>query len=190
MINSSQSMVASYRYDPFGNTISSSGTLASANTYRFSSKEIHVDSGLYYYGYRFYAPHLQRWMNRDPIQEWGGINLYAFVGNSPADQFDPDGTTDDGRSPTYRNSPTGNAISGMLPPTGGRPVYVPPGHGVGWSGTNPMFFCTNPSLPQPMLALPSLPRHTNPPATRPLNRAEREALKEAHEAYPRRVASP
>ena len=47
-INSSQAMVASYRYDPFGNTISSSGSLSAANVYRFSSKEIHVNSGRYY----------------------------------------------------------------------------------------------------------------------------------------------
>src|SRR5205809_628292 len=73
LVNSSQSMVASYRYDPFGNTISSSGTLASVNVYRFSSKEIHVNSGIYYYGYRFYDPNLQRWLNRDPIDEGGGI---------------------------------------------------------------------------------------------------------------------
>src|SRR2546427_9099517 len=44
MINSSQSMVANYRYDPFGNVISSGGSLATANVYRFSSKEIHVNS--------------------------------------------------------------------------------------------------------------------------------------------------
>src|SRR5262249_7592683 len=67
MLNNSQAMVASYRYDPFGNTISLSGTLANANVYRFSSKESHVNSGLYYFGYRFYAPDLQRWINRDPI---------------------------------------------------------------------------------------------------------------------------
>jgi len=50
MLDSSPAKVASYRYDPFGNTISSSGTLASANVYRFSSKEIHANSGMYYYG--------------------------------------------------------------------------------------------------------------------------------------------
>ena len=71
MLNGSQTMVARYRYDPFGNTISSSGSLATANTYRFSSKEIHVNSGMYYYGYRFYDPSLQRWVNRDPIGEEG-----------------------------------------------------------------------------------------------------------------------
>ena len=91
LVNSSQAGVAAYRYDPFGNTISSSGSLASANTYRFSSKEIHVNSGLYYYGYRFYDSGTERWINRDPLGERGGINLYAFVRNDVVDGYDPDG---------------------------------------------------------------------------------------------------
>src|ERR1043166_8070864 len=61
MLNGSQSKVAEYRYDPFGNTISQNGTLADANLYRFSSKEFHIPSGMYYYLYRFYDPNLQRW---------------------------------------------------------------------------------------------------------------------------------
>src|SRR6266571_4181271 len=71
ILDGSQTKVAEYRYDPFGNTISSSGSLAAANVYRFSSKEIHVNSGLYYYGYRFYDPGTQRWISRDPIAEAG-----------------------------------------------------------------------------------------------------------------------
>src|SRR6266508_3873182 len=85
LIDGSQVTVASYRYDPYGNTISSSGGLAGGNVYRFSSKEIHANSGLYYYGYRSYDPNLQRWPNRDPIKERGGINLYRFARNSPLD---------------------------------------------------------------------------------------------------------
>jgi RHS repeat-associated protein len=84
-------VTASYRYDPFGNTISISGTNAASNLYRFSSKEVdlnYTDSGLYYYGYRFYDPNLQRWLNRDPIGEQGGINLYRYVGNTPILYFD------------------------------------------------------------------------------------------------------
>jgi len=83
--------VASYRYDPFGNTISSSGSLASANVYRFSSKEYMTRSGIYYYGYRFYDPNLQRWLNRDPIMEAGGLNLYEFALNRPTFAVDPNG---------------------------------------------------------------------------------------------------
>jgi len=88
MVNNSQTVAASYRYDPYGNTISSSGSLASANVYRFSSKEIHANSGLYYYGYRWYHPNLQRWPNRDPMEEEGGFNLYAMVFNDPVNAYD------------------------------------------------------------------------------------------------------
>src|SRR5437867_11061125 len=108
MLNSSQSKVAEYRYDPFGNLISSSGTLASANVYRFSSKEIHVNSGMYYYLYRFYDPNLQRWNTRDPLAEKGferiqrpaveeanaDVNLYCFVHNGPVDSRDAYGLSD------------------------------------------------------------------------------------------------
>src|SRR6185436_19807024 len=71
LVNSSQTLAASYRYDPYGNAISSSGSLASANVYRFSSKEAHINSGLYYYGYRWYDPNLQRRPIRDPLGEPG-----------------------------------------------------------------------------------------------------------------------
>jgi RHS repeat-associated protein len=93
IVNSSQAMAATYKYDPYGRTLSSSGTLASANVYRFSSKEIHPNSGFYYYGFRFYDPNTQRWLNRDPIGEAGGINVYEFGPNSPLNGFDPDGFT-------------------------------------------------------------------------------------------------
>jgi len=84
-----QTVVARYRYDPFGNLLGVSGPMAEANPYRFSSKEWHANSGLYYYGYRFYEPTLQRWLNRDPLGEAGGLNLHRFLQNSPLSWFDP-----------------------------------------------------------------------------------------------------
>jgi RHS repeat-associated protein len=88
---SAEGLAASYRYDPFGNTISKSGTLADANTYRFSSKEINIYSGMYYYLYRFYDPAAQRWMGRDPLAEFYDYNLYRFSLNEPTDTIDEDG---------------------------------------------------------------------------------------------------
>src|SRR5262249_31730690 len=98
MINGSQAVVASYRYDPFGNLMSSSGTLASDNLRRFSSKEFHANSGMYLYPCRCYDAHLQRWITRDPIGELGGINLYAFLEGDPLSKSDPFGTTVTGSS--------------------------------------------------------------------------------------------
>ena len=91
IINQSTNLVAQYRYDPFGNLVAQSGPLGEGNLYRFSSKEFHQASGLYYYGYRFYDPNLQRWLNKDPIGEGGGVNLHGFVCNDPANQNDPMG---------------------------------------------------------------------------------------------------
>ncbi len=100
LVNSSQGLAASYRYDPYGRLMAQSGTLATANLYRFSSKELHAKSGMYYYGFRFYDPHLQRWLNRDPIGELGGDNLYAYINNDPVGGTDPFGLMKSGRPPS------------------------------------------------------------------------------------------
>ena len=80
--------VAHYRYDAFGNTLEAVGPRAAENPYRFSTKELHGPSGLYDYGFRFYSPGMGRWLNRDPLQEEGGINLYGMVGNNPINNVD------------------------------------------------------------------------------------------------------
>jgi RHS repeat-associated protein len=91
LVDANQSVAARYLYDPFGNTLAATGPRAALNKYRFSSKEWHAPSSLVYYGYRWYVPELQRWVNRDPIEERGGKNLYAFVGNDPIGLYDLDG---------------------------------------------------------------------------------------------------
>jgi RHS repeat-associated protein len=92
LMNSSGVLQASYKYNPYGGLISSSGTLATANTMRFSSKPVILSTtgawGFYYYGYRFYDPGMQRWLNRDPLGENGGSNLYGFVENEPFNKAD------------------------------------------------------------------------------------------------------
>jgi hypothetical protein len=40
------------------------------------------------YGYRYYDPVTGRWPSRDPIEERGGVNLYAFVGNNGVNKSD------------------------------------------------------------------------------------------------------
>ncbi len=80
--------VASYTYDAFGKTISASGPLAHIFRHRFSTKYYNTETGQYYYGYRFYHPSLMRWLNRDPIEEKGGENLYVFCRNNSFSSVD------------------------------------------------------------------------------------------------------
>jgi RHS repeat-associated protein len=82
---------ARYEYGPFGEEITRRGV--GAQPYRFSTKYHDEETGLLYYGYRYYAPRLGRWLNRDPIEEGDGPNLYAMVHNNPVNIVDIDGRT-------------------------------------------------------------------------------------------------
>ena len=84
-------IVASYAYDAFGNTMQKSGVKADELKMRFSTKYSDDESGLYYFGRRFYSPRIARWLTRDPIEEDGGLNLYAYCGNASVDNVDPYG---------------------------------------------------------------------------------------------------
>ena len=90
-IDESGNIAATYEYDDFGRLVSQSGSLAAFFRHRFSTKYYDVETGLYYYGYRFYSPSLMRWLNRDPIEEDGGRNIYGFCGNSSVCKYDKDG---------------------------------------------------------------------------------------------------
>ncbi len=79
---------ASYEYGPFGEALRSAGVMAKLNPIRFSSKYCDDETGLLYYGYRYYSPTGGRWMSRDPIEEQGGGNLYRFTNNSPSNELD------------------------------------------------------------------------------------------------------
>jgi RHS repeat-associated protein len=79
---------ASYEYDPFGQTLQATGEYGAQNPVRFSSKYTDPETGLLYYGYRYYNPQTGRWLNRDLIKEAGGINLYGFLGNDAVNNID------------------------------------------------------------------------------------------------------
>ncbi|MGI5870375.1 MAG: RHS repeat-associated core domain-containing protein, partial [Kiritimatiellia bacterium] len=87
-VNEQGVIVAEYVYDAYGGTIAQSGSMADALAHRFSTKYYDAETGLYYYGYRFYDPAMHRWLNRDPVGEKGGSNLYMFVKNAPIQSFD------------------------------------------------------------------------------------------------------
>jgi RHS repeat-associated protein len=84
-------LTAHYEYDPYGNITVKTGTYADQNPYQFSSKYFDQETGLLYYGYRYYDSRLGRWISRDPSEEEGGINIYKFVWNNPLNWIDPNG---------------------------------------------------------------------------------------------------
>jgi RHS repeat-associated protein len=82
---------AAYTYGPFGETLRAAGPLAQANPWRFSTKYQDEETGLLYYGYRFYNPTDGRWPSRDPIGEEGGENLYGANENDSINYIDLNG---------------------------------------------------------------------------------------------------
>jgi RHS repeat-associated protein len=90
MIDSSDGTVAAhYQYYPFGELRRAEGVYWEENWFRFSTKYFDTETNLYYYGYRYYESVMGRWLNRDPIEEIGGINLYAYIMNATPNRIDP-----------------------------------------------------------------------------------------------------
>ena len=76
-----QKQQARYEYAPFGSPITEEGDMARENKFRFSCEFSDDELGLVYYNYRHLNPADGRWINRDPIAEQGGWNLYGFIDN-------------------------------------------------------------------------------------------------------------
>ena len=69
-----------YAYAPFG-AVTVSGDVT--QPFQWSSEVYDSELDLVYYNYRHYSPSLDRFLSRDPIEEQGGLNLYAFGKNKP-----------------------------------------------------------------------------------------------------------
>ena len=108
---------AEYSYGPFGEPLRATGAMARSNPFRWSTKYCDEETGLCYYGYRYYSATAGRWLSRDPIEERGGTNLFAFCYNSPTEWID-----DVGNAPKRNGGPVplGNQpwINGNPPPGG------------------------------------------------------------------------
>jgi RHS repeat-associated protein len=78
---------AEYDYDPWGRRTKLSGDLDA--DFGFTGDFEHA-SGLKLTWFREYNPDLGRWLTRDPLGiRGGGVNLYAYVDDSPVDWRDP-----------------------------------------------------------------------------------------------------
>jgi len=93
--SSSGNFSAKYQYYPYGGEIQAVGAYATTNPFRFGTKFWDAEQQAYYYGYRYHKPKLGRWLSRDPLEESDGLNIQAFVRNSPSGLVDPLGLAAD-----------------------------------------------------------------------------------------------
>jgi RHS repeat-associated protein len=81
-------------YYPYGSTTLIAGkdkAQVQQKRYRYTGKERDDSSGLSYYGARYLAPWLTRWISPDSAGSVDGLNLYVYVGNNPLKYRDPTG---------------------------------------------------------------------------------------------------
>ena len=59
--------------------------------WRFASKRADPETGLVFFGHRYYNPSISRWLTPDPLHFTAGLNLYNYCKNNPLMYYDPDG---------------------------------------------------------------------------------------------------
>lgn len=80
------------RYSAFGSEKAySAHTRGTGNPWKFSSKRVDTDTGLIFFGQRYYNPEIGRWMTKDPLGTPESINRYAYNLNDPINRIDPQG---------------------------------------------------------------------------------------------------
>ena len=86
-------------YHPFGTSsykLADNDTEVKRKRYRYVGKERDEETGLYYYGARYYAAWIGRWTAVDPkAKESQNKTPYHYCSNNPINRIDPDGKTDD-----------------------------------------------------------------------------------------------
>jgi RHS repeat-associated protein len=88
-------VAAGYTYDAWGNILSSTGTMAESNPYRYAKYRYDSETGLYYLINRYYNPDIGRFISKEPYEVSSGdlptINAYTYTQNNPVNAIDPDG---------------------------------------------------------------------------------------------------
>jgi RHS repeat-associated protein len=88
LTDSAGEVTATYDYGPFGELLSAKGPMANANPFRYATKYYDAETGLYYFGHRYYDPATAQWMNREPLGESESLNLYSYCHNDPVNRVD------------------------------------------------------------------------------------------------------
>ncbi|QOV88442.1 RHS repeat domain-containing protein [Humisphaera borealis] len=90
-LDSTGAVAATFRYDPYGVLLSADGTANNVGSYRYAGGQLDEETNLQYHLNRYYSPGQGRFLNRDPIAEGGGVNVYAYAGGDPLNSTDAKG---------------------------------------------------------------------------------------------------
>ena len=105
IVDSNYNVVAYYAYDAWGkllavldgndNPITDSSHFAIVNPFRYRGYIYDTETGFYYLQSRYYDPEIGRFINADgqlnQQESISGYNLFAYCGNNPVNNSDPDG---------------------------------------------------------------------------------------------------
>jgi len=85
-------VVQHVEYVPYGEVFIEERNNIWNTPYLFNAKELDEETGLYYYGARYYDPRVSNWLSADPLQEkYPGISTYCYTVANPVRLIDPDG---------------------------------------------------------------------------------------------------
>ncbi|MEO1052978.1 MAG: SpvB/TcaC N-terminal domain-containing protein [Bacteroidota bacterium] len=105
-LDENAAIISYEEYYPFGTSSYRSGrnnAETSLKRYRYVGKERDDETGLYYYGARYYAAWLARFVSVDPLKDdYPQLNSYNYAGNKPITFRDIDGRQSDGADENRR----------------------------------------------------------------------------------------
>jgi RHS repeat-associated protein len=85
-------VVQHIEYVPFGEVFIEERNNTWNTPYLFNAKELDGETGLYYYGARYYDPRVSIWLSVDPLQEkYPNVSTYAYTFHNPIKYIDPNG---------------------------------------------------------------------------------------------------
>ena len=95
LVDSSGTIVNTYKYDPYGRSVSSTGTVA--NPWRYAGAYFDSETAMYKMGTRYYDPLIQRFTQMDPkhgsLSRPLSLNRYSYARCNPVNATDRTGRT-------------------------------------------------------------------------------------------------